>query len=173
MTRRLSLSLIALAALTTVAEAHPGHGTGLLAGLIHPLTGLDHLAAMVAVGMLAARLGGRALWAVPLSFVSVMSLGGIAGMMGVTLPVTEMMVLLSVVVLGALAVARTNLPVTAAMAIAGVFAAFHGLAHGAELPAGASGLTFAAGFVASTIALHGVGLAIGLTLSRLRTRQIA
>jgi urease accessory protein len=173
MTKRLSLSVLALVALTTAASAHPGHGTGLVAGLVHPLTGLDHIAAMVAVGLLAARLGGRALWAVPASFVAMMAAGGAAGMVGVNLPVTEMMVMLSVVVLGALAIFRVNVPLVLAMSLAGVFAMFHGLAHGAELPAAASGLTFAAGFVASTVALHGLGIGLGLMLSRLRLRQAA
>ena len=173
MTKRFTLSALALAAFTTAAVAHPGHGTGLAAGILHPLTGLDHIAAMVAVGLLAARLGGRGLWAVPASFVVMMTAGGVAGMMGVSLPVTETMIALSVVVLGVLAVGRAKLPLALAMALAGSFAVFHGLAHGAELPAGASSLGFAAGFVVSTIALHGVGLGVGLTLSRLRSRRIA
>ncbi|MDE3122073.1 MAG: HupE/UreJ family protein, partial [Paracoccaceae bacterium] len=82
MTKRFALSVLALASLTTAAAAHPGHGAGLAAGFLHPLSGLDHLAAMVAVGLLAARLGGRALWAVPASFVTMMAAGGVAGMMG-------------------------------------------------------------------------------------------
>ena len=148
----------------TIALAHTGHAdtSGLLQGFSHPITGIDHVLAMVAVGVLAPQLGGRALWLVPLGFVGVMAVAGALGMAGMQLPAPEIGIALSVFVLGLAVAFRLNLPDLAAMALVGFFAVFHGHAHGAEMPAAASGVPYAAGFVGATAMLHAVGVGIVL-----------
>ncbi len=160
----LPLGLLAL--LPNVASAHilPGTAHGLQDGLIHPWTGWDHLLAMFAVGLWAAQHRGRAVWLIPLSFVAVMIAGGMAGLAGVTVPGTELWIGLSVLALGGLIATSTRLRPSLGMAVAGLFALFHGYAHGHEMPAAASALWFSAGFVTSTLALHGLGIATGLYL---------
>jgi urease accessory protein len=164
MRARLALATI-FALIPTAAFAHTGHGdaAGLLHGFIHPIGGLDHVLAMVAVGVFAVVLGGRALWLVPASFVAMMVVGFGLGVSGVALPYVELGIALSSIVIGFAAALGRPIPVAAAMAIAGVFAIFHGHAHGAEMPAGALGLEYALGFVLATAALHlvGIGAAIG------------
>jgi len=166
---RPSASLAALAALTAPAAAHTGHGTafGFTAGFLHPLAGADHVLAMVAVGLLAALVGGRALWLVPASFIGAMLIGGALGWSAVSLPLVEFAILASVVVLGSAVATGRRMPVAAAMALAGAFAVFHGHAHGTEMPAAASALSYALGFVSATALLHGVGLGAGLTADRI------
>ena len=151
-----------------VALAHPGHGgdSSLLGGFIHPFGGIDHLLAMTAVGLFAAHLSGRALWAVPATFVAVMALGGVFGAAGVSLPFTETAIALSVLVFGLVIFSGITPPVLAAMGLVGIFAAFHGHAHGAEMPAGVSGAVYGIGFAAATALLHGFGIAIGLAIGR-------
>ena len=157
----------------SIAFAHPGHGeTGsLLAGFLHPLSGIDHLLAMTAVGLFAAHLGGRALWAVPSSFVAVMALGGIFGIAGTSLPFAESAIALSVLVFGVAIFSRMTPPVLAAMALVGVFAFFHGYAHGTEMPDGGSALHYGIGFVVATALLHGAGLTLGLSMRRFDEAQ--
>jgi urease accessory protein len=159
----------ALVLLPGVALAHPGHGdaAGFTHGLMHPLGGLDHVLAMVAVGLYAALLGGRALWLVPATFVAAMALGGAAGVAGYALPYREIGIALSVVVLGAVVALRVSLPTLAAAALAGAFAVFHGHAHGAEMPQSLSGYEYAAGFLVATALLHGAGIALGLAMGQL------
>jgi urease accessory protein len=166
---RIAAAAAILIAMTGAAAAHPGHGDagGLAHGFLHPLGGLDHVLAMVAVGLYAALLGGRALWLVPATFVAVMALGGATGVAGYALPYTELGVALSVVALGLAVALRVSLPTLAAMALAGVFAVFHGHAHGAEMPQDLSGYAYAAGFLAATALLHGAGIALGLGMGRL------
>ena len=169
---RIAAALLALA--PTVAFAHPGHdGASLAHGFVHPLGGIDHIIAMVAVGLLAARLGGRALWLVPASFVITMAAAGLAGMAGFALPYVETGITLSVVVLGAIAVFGMAMPVAAAMGLVAFFAIFHGYAHGAEMPETMSGLAYGAGFVAATVLLHGIGIGLGLALAGRRLRLAA
>jgi urease accessory protein len=158
-----------LIATSGAALAHSGHGDagGVLHGFTHPLGGLDHVLAMVAVGLFAAHLGGRALWLVPATFVAVMALGGALGMAGIALPFVETGIALSVVVLGLAVALRISVPTLAAMALVAFFAIFHGYAHGAEMPIDASGASYAAGFLAATALLHGAGIALGLTVARL------
>lgn len=158
---------------TAPALAHPGHGDahGLLAGLIHPVGGLDHVLAMVAVGLFAAHLGGRALWAVPAAFVALMAFGGALAMNGAGLPFVETGIALSVVVFGLMLASGAALPVGLAAGLVGFFAIFHGQAHGAELPAGASSLAYAAGFVIATAALHGAGIGLGIGAGRLASTR--
>jgi urease accessory protein len=163
-----SLALIATIALPTIASAHPGHdGTsGFIHGFLHPLGGLDHILAMVAVGLFAARLGGRALWLVPASFVVTMAAAGIAGMAGLALPYVEAGIALSILVLGAAIALEATMPVAAAMGLVAFFAVFHGHAHGTEMPETMSGLAYGAGFVAATAALHALGIGLGLMIGR-------
>ncbi len=144
---------------STAAEAHPhGAGDSLTAGFAHPLRGLDHLLVMVAIGVWAARQGGKALLAVPAAFVVAMAAGGLAGYLGLGLPMVEFGIMASVVLLVAAVVLnlRPALPVT--LAFVGLFGLLHGHAHGTELPASASAVAYGAGFVGVTAALHGLGI---------------
>jgi len=125
---------------------------------------------MVAVGLYAALLGGRALWLVPATFVGVMAIGGAVGAAGYPLPYTEIGIALSVIVLGLAVALRASLPTLAAMALVGLFAIFHGHAHGAEMPADAAAVSYATGFMLATALLHGAGIAIGLAAGRLAER---
>jgi len=152
----------------SVAFAHPGHSeaNSLLAGFVHPFSGIDHLLAMTAVGLFAAHLGGRALWAVPVTFVAVMALGGILGAAGVSLPFTETAIALSVLVFGLVIFSGMTPPALAAMALVGSFAIFHGYAHGTEMPVAGSGIVFGVGFIVATALLHGFGIALGLAIGR-------
>jgi len=147
-----------------VALAHPGHDgtTGLLHGLMHPMTGIDHIFAMVAVGFLAAQYGGRTLWLLPMSFLVVMAVAGAVAMAGVHLPVAEMGIALSVVVLGLAIAFRIKPPTVVTLTVVAVFALFHGYAHGSETPDGIGGLSYAAGFLAATSLLLGAGVGLGL-----------
>jgi urease accessory protein len=146
-----------------LAQAHPGHNfSGFDAGLAHPLHGIDHILAMVAVGLWAVQLGGRALWLVPAAFVSVMTLGGALGMAGISLPGVEVGIAASVLILGLLTMLAVRLPLGASMAIAGLFALCHGFAHGAEMPVSSAGLDYALGFILATAFLHAAGLAMGM-----------
>ncbi len=161
----LVLSLLLAPAL---AQAHPGfHAAGFLHGAAHPVTGLDHICAMIAVGLWAAQRGGRAVRMVPLSFVSMMLVGGVLGAMGMALPQVETGIALSVLVLGLLVSAAVKLPLWASAAVVGMFAILHGHAHATETPMNVSALTYGLGFLASTAALHIVGIGFGLTLTRL------
>jgi len=163
----LRLATVFLVLAPAAASAHPGHeAAGLVHGFMHPLGGFDHIIAMVAVGMLAARLGGRALWLVPASFVAALTVAGFAASTGVALPYVETGIAVSVVVLGVVAVFGVAVPVAAAMGLAGFFAVFHGYAHGLEMPETTSGLAYGAGFVAATAMLHGVGIGLGLMIGQ-------
>lgn len=152
----------------TMALAHTGFGetSGLMHGFTHPIIGIDHVLAMVAVGVLATQLGGRALWLLPLGFIGVMAVAGALGMAGIQLPFAEVGVALSVIVLGLAVAFRLSLPDLAAAALVGFFAMFHGHVHGAEMPAAASGLPYAVGFVGATAMLHAVGVGVGLLVGR-------
>ena len=153
--------------LPTAALAHPGHGdtVGLAYGFMHPILGLDHVLAMVAVGVFAFVLGGRALWLVPASFVGMMAAGFLLGAAQVEVPFVELGIALSSVVIGGAAAMGRPMPVAAAAALVGVFAVFHGHAHGAEMPANAAGFEYAVGFMLATALLHlsGIGGAMGVS----------
>jgi len=159
---------LAFALISTAAFAHTGHGdaAGVLHGFVHPIGGLDHVLAMVAVGVFAFVLGGRALYLVPLSFVGMMAVGFLLGVGGIELPFVELGIALSSVVIGGAAAAGRPMPVAGAMALVGVFAVFHGHAHGAEMPADASGLLFALGFIAATALLHASGIAAAVAVAK-------
>lgn len=170
MSRRMISGLATTAAmLPTAAFAHVGVGDthGFSHGFFHPVGGIDHVLAMVAVGLYAANLGGRSLWLVPAAFVGMMAVGGLLGITGVDLPFVEIGIGLSVVVLGLAVALQVYLPTLAAMALVGLFAIFHGHAHGAEIPEDAGGVGYAAGFMLATALLHGVGIALGLANGRL------
>jgi urease accessory protein len=164
-----ALLAFALALIPTAALAHTGHEhtAGLLSGFMHPVGGLDHVLAMVAVGVFAFVLGGRALWLVPLSFVGMMAVGFLLGVGQIGLPFVELGIALSSVVLGAAAAWGKPMPVAAAMGLVGVFAVFHGHAHGAEMPADALGFEYAAGFMLATALLHLAGIAAAMGAARL------
>jgi urease accessory protein len=150
------------------ALAHPGHdgAGGLASGLIHPFTGIDHVLAMIAVGVLAAQYGGRAVWLVPTSFLVAMGAAGAVGMAGIPVQFVEAGIGLSVVILGLMIAFQVKPPALVAMAAVGFFALFHGYAHGAEMPNGQAGLSFAAGFLVATAFLLGAGVGLGLLLQR-------
>lgn len=171
--RKLLPALAALAILApTAAFAHPGHGPeiGALAGFMHPMSGLDHILCMVAVGVFAFVLGGRALILVPLSFVGMMAVGFLLGANGVNVPFVELGIALSSIVIGAVAASGKSMPVWGAMSLVGLFAIFHGHAHGAEMPANAGGLEYAAGFMAATALLHAAGIAVSIGVAKLAGR---
>lgn len=151
-----------------LAAAHTGVGetNGFVHGLSHPISGVDHVLAMVAVGLFAAHLGGRARWLVPGSFVLAMASAGVLGMTGIGLPFVDLGIALSVIVLGMVVASRLSLPAAGAMALVGFFAIFHGHAHGAEVPETLSGLAYGAGFVTATALLHAVGIGFGLFVGK-------
>jgi urease accessory protein len=165
--RTTALALVLLAAAQT-ADAHPFiyHTAGFSAGLLHPYTGLDHVLAMVAVGLWAAQVGGAFRWQAPLAFMGMMAAGSAAGMAGLALPWSETGIAASVLALGLLLSFAVRLPAALGMALAGMLAVFHGAAHGAELPQTASPVTYALGFLLATGSLHAVGLAAGAALQR-------
>jgi urease accessory protein len=156
--------ILALTPQAAFAHAGSGHAAGLAAGLAHPLGGFDHALAMLAIGLLAAHLGGRALWGLPLAFLSAMAAGGVIGAAELGLPFVELGIALSVVVLG-LAVAFGSLPLAGAVAAAGIFGILHGQAHGPELALAGSALAYGFGFLAGTALLHVAGIAAGLALA--------
>lgn len=165
-------SLIFALLAPAAAFAHTGAGAhehGFAYGFMHPFGGLDHLLAMIAVGLLAAHLSGRAFWLVPLSFLTLMAAGGAIGLVEIRVPYVELAIAASVIVLGLLVAFRANTPLVAAMLIAGSFAIFHGHAHGAELPDGEQPFLYAAGFLIATALLHAAGIALGIGLARLTT----
>ncbi|MGO7962328.1 HupE/UreJ family protein [Rhizobium ruizarguesonis] len=163
------LLALAAAALPAVASAHPaiGEAAGFSHGFAHPISGLDHVLAMVMVGVFAFQLGGRATWLVPTTFVLVMALG----VAGIAVPFVEIGIALSVVVLGAVVALNVKAPLAAALGVIGVFAIFHGHAHGAEMPENAAGAAYAAGFMIATALLHLAGLALGYVIGRAGERQ--
>jgi urease accessory protein len=164
--------LLAIVALTVgmsgSAFAHAGHAAvfGFSSGFFHPFGGLDHVLAMVAVGLLAAQIGGRALWLVPGTFVTIMVLAAAASVSGMPLPGTEYGILLSIVAISLPVALALGMPVALAMALVGVFAIFHGHAHGVEIPVEAAAEPYVAGFALATALIHAAGLSVGLVLGR-------
>jgi urease accessory protein len=147
-----------------VAHAHilQGEAASFLVGLGHPVSGLDHVLAMIAVGLWGAQLGLPALWLLPVTFPMVMALGGMLGLLGVPLPGVEVGIAVSAVLLGLAVTSELRPPLAATAVLVGIFAIFHGHAHGVELPAGQNGLLYSMGFVIATGLLHGVGIAVSL-----------
>jgi urease accessory protein len=157
-------------AITPVVWAHVFAGdAGPAAGFMHPLTGPDHLLPMFTVGVLSARIGGRAIWLVPLAFVTVMLAGGLLGIAGVALPASELAIAGSVIVLGALLALGGRTPMVLALAAAAIFGLYHGFAHGREMPRVSAPALYALGFLVSTAGLHVMGALTGeLVLCRPR-----
>ena len=164
------LAHIARAALPLVMVLEPaaalgheeaGQAAGFLAGLAHPVSGLDHVLAMVAVGLWGAVLGAPAIWVLPVAFPLVMALGGLLGLLGTPLPGVEVGIALSALFLGAMVLVEARPPLAVATVAVALFAIFHGHAHGTELPAGSSALLYSLGFVIATGLLHATGIAIG------------
>jgi urease accessory protein len=172
-TIKTALLALAVAGIPATALAHVGAGDthGFSHGFAHPIGGLDHILAMIAVGMFAACLGGRSIWLVPTAFVLMMAAGGALGIMGADVPFVEGGIAASVIVLGLAVALQWNVPTVAAMALAGFFAIFHGYAHGAEMPADVSGLGYAIGFMMATALLHIIGIGIGLGIGRIGARS--
>jgi urease accessory protein len=170
---RARTALLLLAALSSgLALAHPGHpgsthaAMGFGAGFSHPFSGLDHLLAMLAVGLWAAQNKRPARWLLPLAFPLMMAAGAAVAYAGVALPGIETGIAASVATLGLLIAFAVRMPAAAATAVVSLFAMFHGYAHGAELPSGASVALYGAGFVAATAVLHSIGLGLGLTAGK-------
>jgi urease accessory protein len=163
---KLCLFLLMILLLPSTASAHQEKGTvwGFTSGFIHPLTGLDHITAMVAVGLWGAFLGAPAMWVLPVVFPVVMAFGGALGVLGVPLPGVETGIALSSVILGIMVAFAVRPPLWVAALIVGTFAIFHGHAHGAEMPKAANAATYAMGFVIATGLLHLCGIASGLLL---------
>ncbi len=146
------------------AQAHveQGQAAGFVTGLEHPWSGLDHVLAMIAVGLWGAQLGNPAIWVLPITFPMVMSLGAMMGLLGIPLPGIEVGIAVSAILLGAMVLGEVKPKLLIAAIMVGFFAIFHGHAHGTELPAGQSGLLYSMGFVIATGVLHGIGILIGL-----------
>ena len=158
------VTVLAIALLPTqaaFAHTQKGEAIGFLTGLEHPISGLDHVLAMVAVGLWGAQLGSPTIWVLPVAFPLVMAFGGMLGLMGIRLPGIEYGIAASAILLGAVVMLNVRPPLGWAAALVGMFAIFHGHAHGTELPAGQSALLYSMGFVIATGSLHALGIAIG------------
>ena len=159
------LALLAGLSVAGVAQAHPGHmyGPTWIAGFIHPFTGLDHITAMIAVGLWAAQQGGRARWSLPLAFLAMMATGAALGLSGVSLPGVEPMIAASVLVLGFMISLSSRTPLAVSASLVGVFGMWHGYAHGIEFAGGSmsAAAEFVVGFLSASALLHGVGLLAG------------
>jgi urease accessory protein len=157
--------LAALLFAPALAFAHVGQGEiggGFLSGMAHPVLGLDHVVAMVAIGLWGAQLGQPAIWVLPVTFPPVMAFGGLLGLLGVPIPAVETGIAVSAIVLGAMVALAARLPLLVAGILVGLFAIFHGHAHGAELPESANAIAYSVGFVIATGLLHAVGILIGV-----------
>ncbi|MBA3448258.1 MAG: HupE/UreJ family protein [Pseudaminobacter sp.] len=169
MSKSMSRGLLcaALITLPSVAMAHTGQSNsyGFLHGFLHPIGGLDHILAMVLVGLVAVQLGGKAIWLVPASFLAMMAVGGAAGLTSFPVPFVEVGIAMSVIVLGAVVGLNLAAPTATIMGLVGFFAIFHGYAHGAEMPESAAGLAYGVGFVIATAILHLLGVASGFAVA--------
>ncbi len=161
---KITVLTCAVLSISSVAYGHEGGGItgGFISGFVHPILGWDHVAAMVAVGLWGAFLGNPAIWILPVVFPLVMAFGGALGVMGIPIPSIETGIAVSAIVLGAMVAFAVRPPLWVAAILVGVFAIFHGHAHGTELPNAANPLAYSAGFVISTGLLHLSGIAIGL-----------
>lgn len=171
-TLKSGLFALVATALPAAAYAHPvaGDAAGFAHGFTHPISGIDHVLAMIMVGVFAYQLGGRATWLVPATFFLVMALGGALGVAGIDIPFVEAGIALSVVLLGAVVAFNVRAPAAIAMAVVGLFAIFHGHAHGTEMES-AAGAAYGVGFLTATALLHAVGLGLGYTIGRIGERR--
>lgn len=162
MERRAAFVMLLVWPLAAWAHIQSGQAGGFVSGLSHPISGLDHVLAMVAVGLWGAQLGMPAIWVLPVAFPMMMAVGGMLGLIGVPLPGVEIGIALSAMVLGALVLAGIRLPLLASVLVVAFFALFHGHAHGTELEPGQNAMLYSLGFVIVTGLLHAVGIGIGL-----------
>ncbi len=162
------LVVVSFLALAPAAHAHveQAQAAGFFTGFGHPISGLDHVLAMIAVGLWGAQLGAPALWLLPVTFPMVMALGGMVGLLGIALPGVEAGIAASAILLGLAVMSELRPPFAAAIVLVAIFGVFHGHAHGTELPIGQSALAYSMGFVIATGCLHGVGIAVGLIHGR-------
>lgn len=157
----LGMTLLILMPAIALAHQESGQATGFLTGLEHPVSGLDHVVAMIAVGLWGAVLGPPAIWVLPVAFPMMMAFGGLMGLLGIPLPGIEIGIAISAIVLGAMVLAQVKPPLQVAVVLVAIFAIFHGYAHGREVPAGANALLYSLGFVIATGLLHLVGILLG------------
>jgi urease accessory protein len=153
--------VLLMAPALVLAHEERGQAAGFVAGLAHPVSGLDHVLAMIAVGLWGAVLGAPAIWVLPVAFPMMMAVGGLLGLLGIPLPGVEVGIAISAMVLGAMVLAEARPPLWIAAAIVAFFAIFHGHAHGRELPQGTSALLYSMGFVVATGLLHAIGILVG------------
>lgn len=146
------------------ASAYAHESAGSVSGFVHPFSGLDHVLAMLALGLWAGQRGGRALWVLPGTFVAMIAIGGFLGASGIHVPFVEHGIVVSVIVLALLVAVPARLSLATSAAVVGLFALFHGHAHGVEMPANASGLAYGAGFMLASAVLHGIGVAVALRI---------
>ena len=174
MKQSLSKMLVLSLMFPTLAFAHTGVGqtTGFMHGFGHPVGGADHILAMVAVGLWAAQIGGRALWVVPCTFVSIMVLGGILGFSGVLVPFVEEGILVSILILGILIAGAFKLPLVYSSLLVGIFAIFHGHAHGAEMPESIGAASYAVGFALATAMLNLAGIGLGMLMKKINMQTV-
>jgi urease accessory protein len=174
---KLSISKLGLLLLFLpgIASAHTGIGqtTGFLHGFSHPIGGADHLLAMVAVGLWAVQVGGRAIWVVPSTFVSVMILGGILGFTGFPVPFIEEGILVSLLLFGVLIAGAFKLPLAYSAFVVGIFAIFHGHAHGAEMPVTIGAISYTLGFALATAMLHLAGIGFGMLTQKANLQTVS
>jgi len=168
--RKFISPLVVILLFPSLVHAHEStsYDIGFVSGLSHPVLGFDHLLAMIAVGILSAQMGGKAIWKVPLTFILVMLIGGLLGMNGVPLFSVELGIAVSVLALGIALAAEKKLPIMLAMIFVGFFALFHGHAHGSEMPLLAEPALYACGFVAGTAGIHIAGVIIGLITQKFK-----
>ena len=169
---RAAALLATLGAQTASAHVGQGEAYGLLTGLLHPVSGMDHVLAMVAVGLWGAQLGAPAIWVLPVAFPLVMAMGAMLGLLGVPVPGIEYGIAASAILLGAAIAFEVRPPIVGAALLVGVFAIFHGHAHGTELPPGQNALLYSMGFVITTGCLHAVGIGIGTVHRRSWGRKL-
>jgi urease accessory protein len=169
---RTACTVLAMSPLAALAHEERGQAAGFLAGLAHPVSGLDHVLAMVAVGLWGAVLGAPAIWVLPVAFPLVMALGGLMGLLGIPVPGVEVGIAISAIVLGAMVLAEIRPSLWLAAAIVAFFAIFHGHAHGRELPEGTSALLYSLGFVVATGLLHALGILVGVAHRWAAGRQV-
>ena len=157
----LSVTLLMLVPTLVLAHQEAGQVTGFVSGLEHPISGMDHVVAMIAVGLWGAVLGPPAIWVLPVAFPMMMAFGGFMGLLGIPVPSIEIGIAVSAIVLGAMVLIQARPPLWVAAILVAIFAIFHGYAHGRELPAGANALLYSLGFVVATGLLHLVGILLG------------
>jgi urease accessory protein len=172
MRKLIAVAAALLASSPAFAHVCVGSTASFAAGVAHPLSGLDHVTVMVAVGLWAALKGNHALWVWPATFVGVMLIGGVLGMAHVLVPFVEPGILASVVALGVLVALAVDWPLWAGAAIIGVFAIFHGHAHGSEVAEAVGGIEYMVGFALATATLHAIGIGFALLMNRVQARAV-